>query len=168
MAPTFPLIAISLAAAWSMPGILGFWVGVRQRNLRLWSQIIPFGALVGVAAALGSSWGNIVFTYEGESLWQILSYPDTFMIFLPMMLIFFLSPAWLLYVSGALIGNSWQRRRTRRTSGTTPASPVSGTTQGAAQQPRKDLSPAKQAMLGWGGAIISALITLIGTIMFVK
>jgi len=83
-------------------------------------------------------------------------------------LLFLALPAWLVYVSGALIGNAWQRRRTRRISGTTPTSPISRATQGAAQQPRKDLTPTQQAMLGWGGAIISALITLVGTIMLGK
>jgi hypothetical protein len=73
-------------------------------------------------------------------------------------------PSWLLFVSASLIGNAWQRRRTGRVSGTTPVSPASRAAQGAAQQPRKDLTPAQQAILGWGGAIISALITFVGTI----
>jgi hypothetical protein len=77
-------------------------------------------------------------------------------------------PSWLLYVSAALIGNAWRRRRTGRISGTTPASPVSRVTQGAGQQTRKDLTPVQQAMLGWGGTIISAIISLVGTIITVS
>jgi hypothetical protein len=140
---------VLFAVLWTPPGIFGFWVGFRRRNLRLGSQIIPVGVLVAVVAALAARiLGFIQFYY-----W------DPVALFLGVGLI---------YVSGALLGNAWQRRRTRRISGTTPASPVSRTTQGAAQQHRRDLTPAQQAMLGWGGAIISALITLVGTIIAVR
>ena len=139
---------VLFAVLWTPSGIFGFWVGFRRRNLRLGSQIIPVGTLVAVIAALATRiLGFIPFYWD------------------PVALFFGVG---LIYVSGALLGNAWQRRRTRRISGTTPASPVSRTTQGAAQQHRRDLTPAQQAMLGWGGAIISALITLVGTIIAVR
>jgi hypothetical protein len=152
---------ILLAIAWSPPGIFGFWVGYRKRNLRLWSQVLPVGALVGGVALLGVQRG----------IWENFSFVsftdlDGFGLLISLAIVFF--PAWLLFVSASLLGNTWQRRRIGRISGTTPASPASRTTQGAGQQPRKDLTPAQQAILGWGGAIISALITLVGIIMFGK
>jgi hypothetical protein len=145
-------ISILLAIAWSPPGFFGFWVAYRKRNLRLWSQVLPLGALVGGVAWLGLERGD----YASFS-WAAGPY---------LLVVFF--PAWLLFVSASLLGNTWQRRRIGRISGTTPASPVSRTRQRAAQQPRKDLTPAQQAMLGWGGTIISALITLVGTIIAVR
>jgi hypothetical protein len=106
-----------------------------------------------------------------RGIWENFSFVsftdlDGFGLLISLAIVFF--PAWLLFVSASLLGNTWQRRRIGRISGTTPASPASRTTQGAGQQPRKDLTPAQQAILGWGGAIISALITLVGIIMFGK
>jgi len=157
-APVLVWLPKVVAAAWAPPGIFGFWVGYRKSNLRLWSQVLPLAALVGAVAWLGlSSAGHSTFLYA-----HLLSAFNL----IPLALVFF--PAWLLFVSASLVGNTWQRRRIGRISGTTPASPVSRSTQGAAQQPRKDLTPAQQAMLGWGGTIISALITLVGTIIAVR
>jgi hypothetical protein len=156
---SFLFFPILLAIAWPPPGFFGFWVGYRKRNLRLWSQVLSLGALVGGVAFLGLErgiYGSFSFAYL----------KDTFDLVRSLAIVFF--PAWLLFVSASLLGNTWQRRRIGRISGTTPASPVSRTTQGAGQQPRKDLTPAQQAMLGWGGTIISALITLVGTIIAVR
>jgi len=155
--PRFALAA-ALAGIWTVPGVIGFWVGIRQRILRLWSQIIPFGALIPIEVILAvyvylKTWEDT----SGLDLTDSASVTGLFGL-----------PGWLLFVSGALIGNSWQRRRIGRISDTTPASPVSRTIQGAAQQTRKDLTPTQQAVLGWGGAIISALITLVGTIISVR
>jgi hypothetical protein len=157
-APVLVWLPKVVAAAWAPPGIFGFWVGYRKSNLRLWSQVLPLAALVGAVAWLGLS----------SARHSTFLYAHLFSAFnlIPLALVFF--PAWLLFVSASLVGNTWQRRRIGRISGTTPASPVSRSTQGAAQQPRKDLTPAQQAMLGWGGTIISALITLVGTIIAVR
>jgi hypothetical protein len=162
----FVVILIVVATAVSPPGIFGFWVGHRKRNLRLWSQALPLGALVGAVALLGiyvtSFWLRLLqYGSFSPAYWYTTKFFLTYVV-----IVFF--PAWLLFVSASLVGNTWQRRRIGRISGTTPASPVSRTTQGAAQQPRKDLTPAQQAMLGWGGTIISALITLVGTIITVR
>jgi hypothetical protein len=155
--PDFLVIPTLLAIAWSPAGIFGFWVGYRKRNLRLWSQVLPLGALVGGVAFIGVERGRL-----GSFPFVSFAYLDTRIL----AIVFF--PALLLFVSASLLGNALQRRRTGRISGTTPASPVSRATQGAAQQPRKDLTPTQQAMLGWGGTIISALITLVGTIITLR
>jgi hypothetical protein len=162
--PGFVVLPIALAIAWSSPGIFGFWAGYRKRNLRLWSQVLPLGALVGAVAFLGYTLANLAFLVRQNALalWGEYWFIDNLQ-----NLALVLFPVWLLFVSASLVGNTWQRRRIGRVSGTTPASPVSRTTQGAAQQPRKDLTPAQQALLGWGGTIISALITLVGTIVAV-
>jgi hypothetical protein len=71
------LHAITYAMAWSPPGFFGFWVGYRKRNLRLWSQVLPLGALVGGVAWLGvlrGIWENFAFvrwsTYH--TTWRFL------------------------------------------------------------------------------------------------
>lgn len=46
-------LALVFAAAWTPSGAFGFWVGFRQRDPRLRSEVIRFGALVGAALALG-------------------------------------------------------------------------------------------------------------------
>ena len=155
------VLAIMFALAWGVPGVFGWWVGSRRRNPRLVSQVMPFGLLVGVVAVSGFLF--YFYVYPG-------SLRGTFFTDLEdnWVLIWVLFPEWLTYVSGVLIGNAWRRRRTGRLSGTTPASHVPRTANGAAQQSRKGLTPTQQAVLGWGGAIISALITLVGTIMLGK
>ena len=161
ISPRLLFYAIVVAGPWTATGVFGFWAGFRQRITRFFAQIISFGALVGAVSALGFiAYGVVV---------QRRSVPDiTFPIYIASTVGLYVLPTWLLFVSGALIGNAWQRRRTGRISGTTPTSPVSRAMQVAAQQPRKDLTPAQQAMLGWGGTIISALITLVGTIIAVR
>jgi hypothetical protein len=161
IAPSVVAYPILLAIAWPSPGIFGFWVGYRKRDLRLWSQVLPLGALLGGVAFIGLECGRL-----GRFSFVSFAYLDTLDLLRSLAIVFF--PAWLLFVSASLLGNTWQRRRIGRISGTTPASPVSRTRQRAAQQPRKDLTPAQQAMLGWGGTIISALITLVGTIITLR
>jgi heme/copper-type cytochrome/quinol oxidase subunit 1 len=152
--------AILAVGTWALPGVFGFWVGFRLKKLHVWSQLVGFGVLVGTAPLLGTIvWGvRYLITEQAEIIVTAES-----LIVLGAISV----PASLLYVSGALIGNARQRRRTGRISGTTPASPVSRTTPSAGQ-PRKDLTPTMQAIIGWGGSIISALITLVGTIITVR
>jgi len=145
------------------PGIFGLWVGYRRRDPRFLSQTIPFGALVGIVVWLGYNFGLAIDQFNDTGLVDALVAEMKY--FFPQDLIYLGCAAWLFYVSAYLIGHARQRRRTGRISGATPASPVSRAAQGPAQRPRKDLTPAQQAILGWGGAIISALITLVGTIV---
>jgi excisionase family DNA binding protein len=164
--PELPVgIAMMYAQIWLPSGIFGLWVGYRMRSLRL-LQIITLGALVGIVSWLG--WvgvNDIVRTY----VWRTYLHQD-YQPLSDLVEPFYLSfvPACMFYVFASLIGNAWQRRRIGRISGTTPASPVSRTRQRAAQQPRKDLTPAQQAMVGWGGTIISALLSLLGVIITVR
>ena len=150
-------IVITLALAWGVPGVFGWWVGFRRSNPRFLSQVIPFGVLVGVAAVSG-----FLFYFYG--------YPGplrgTFFTDLEdnWVLGWVLIPDWLLYVSGALIGNAVQRLLTGRRSGTTPASPLSRTTS-ASTGSRKAWTPRQQALLGFVGTIIAALISLFGSIL---
>jgi hypothetical protein len=158
------LNAILFAVAWVLPGAFGFWVGLRQRNPRFWLHIIPFGALLGVVGAT-----TVVVSYVVQ---ELLDDPSSFRWPLTgplaeVLAVRLVLPAWLLYVSGALVGNARQRLRTGRVSGPIPASPIATTRRAAAQQPRKGLSPLQKEIIkeivGWGGGIIAALITLIGT-----
>jgi hypothetical protein len=59
IAPSVVAYPILLAIAWPSPGIFGFWVGYRKRDLRLWSQVLPLGALVGELPSLGWSAGDL-------------------------------------------------------------------------------------------------------------
>jgi len=145
------------------PGIFGLWVGYRRRDPRFLSQTIPFGALIGIVVWLGYNFGLAIDRFNATGLVDALVVEMKY--FFPQDLIYVGCAAWLFYVSAYLIGHARQRQRTGRISGTTPASPVSRAAQGPAQRPRKDLTPAQQAILGWGGAIISAVITLVGTII---
>jgi hypothetical protein len=153
------VLLLLFAQLWAFPGVFGFWVGFRLRNPILWSQIIPFGALVGVVTLLGPAFYFFVLPGGYSSSYYLGNVGITIGLTL--------LPGWLLYVSASLIGNAWQRRRTGRISDTTPASPISRTTRTSAQ-PREDWTPRKQAILGWSGTIISALLTLIGTIITVR
>lgn len=153
--------SIVFALAWVVPGVFGYWVGFRRRYPRLGAHVIPFGALVGVVAV--SAFLFYFYGYpgplRGESFFT--DFEDNWA------LAFFFLPVWFLYVSGVLIGNAWQRHRTGRISGTTPASRVSGTTQTAVQSRPQGWTPRQQAIVGLAGTIISALIGLIGTILTV-
>ena len=158
--PTFEfvlvMIAIIAVTAWLPTTMFGLWIGYRNRHLRLWSQVLPLGVLVGGVTFIGSMVPVVGLSVDLLPLLFRFNSPEFLEIGFP---------ACLLFVSTSFIGNAWQRRRIGRISGTTPGSPVARSTQGASQRPSKDLTPAQQAMLGWGGGIIGALITLIGTII---
>jgi hypothetical protein len=148
------------------PALFGLWVGLRQRNLRLWSRIIPFGGLVGLAVIVGEESFRVVEAgidpsapYSGALL---VAYLAGFL--LGTATVEAGLPGWLLFVSGALIGNAWQRRRIRRISGTAPASPMSHATL-ASPEPSAYWTPRKQAYLGFAGTIIASLISLFATVM---
>jgi hypothetical protein len=147
-----------LAQAWVVPGVFGLWVGFRRKNPRLVSQVIPFGALVGIVAVSGFLF--YFYGYPGELRGtSFFTDPEDNWV-----LMFFFVPEWLLYVSSVLIGNAWQRRRTGRLSGTIPASPVLRATPASAE-PTTDWTPRKQALLGFAGTVIAALISLFASIL---
>jgi hypothetical protein len=146
----------NVVLVWFPPGALGFWVGLRRRNPRFKSQVIPLGLLVGLAVSLGRV-GQLVAV--GTAYWgggSDMYYWSAFIV----------APAltgWLFYVSGVLVGNAWQRRRTGRLSGTTPASTMPGVNL-ASTGSRTPFTPRQQAILGFAGTVIAALISLMGTI----
>jgi hypothetical protein len=133
-------------------GVFGLWVGFRRGHPRFRSQVIPFGVLVGVAVVLGDPatrpLGSWVHVYEAHRVGYFAEYLSGY-------LASTLVAGWLFYVSGALIGSAWQRRRTARLFGTTPASLGS----------RTAWTPRQQAFLGFVGTVIAALISLSGTII---
>ena len=165
-AGTSPVITgiASLVVLSAIPTVFGFWVGFRQRNPRSAS----FGLLASLAVLL-SLLCSAVFSSVlsgNEFIRPLLGEGFTLLLIFAVIVLFFGYPPWLAFVSGSAIGNAWQRRRMLRMVGIRSTAPVSrGATQGAGQQPRKGMTPAQQAILGWGGAIISALITLVGTII---
>jgi predicted membrane protein len=144
-----------LVLLWANPGVFGFWVGFRLRNLRLRSRTIPLGAIVGLTATIITLSHDLVLT---GLMTEILNHPEfllnrwrfviTALSFRPIIRIWL--PSWLLFVSAAMVGNAWQRSHIQRSSGTPP-----------------DWTTRQQAILGWSGTIISALISLIGTIITV-
>jgi hypothetical protein len=153
-APTFLLYVIIFAILWLPPSVFGFWVGLKVRNPSLRRRIIPFGVLVGALTVVGVVLYVIwVEHLSVGSLKNILILAGGVFI-----------PPWLLYVSGVLIGNAWQRRRTGRISGSTPTSPIARTTSTSLRR-REDWTPRKQAILGWSGTIIAAILSLLGTII---
>jgi hypothetical protein len=160
--PIRPLVAwqaIYLATGLLPPGVFGFWVGFRKRDPRLRSEVIRFGGLVGVAFFLGLLGDEIRWhLVRGESLVETFAGFGSvplwiWAIVIPVTVL----PGWLLYVSGALIGNAWQRHRTGRMTGTTPMSPLSRTTL-ASPEPHTDWTPRKQAYLGFAGTVVASLI----------
>jgi hypothetical protein len=134
---------------WLPPGLFGSWVGLRSRNPRFSSQAIPFGLLVGLAGLLGRLGWLVAFGTEEFNRSAVGGGPHpeywsgfVFGGFLP---------ACLSYVSGFLLGNAWQRRRAGRLPDAIPAS----------QAPTMNWSPKHQAILGFAGTIIAALIGLL-------
>jgi excisionase family DNA binding protein len=61
--PIFVGVLILGAIVWSTPGIFGFWVGYRKRNLRLRSQVLPLGVLVSGVALLGAHGEQLLLTF---------------------------------------------------------------------------------------------------------
>jgi hypothetical protein len=157
----FPAISVIgvLMGMSVIPGVFGFWVGFRQRN----PQLTLYAALPSLAILLTTFY--YIIRSSGWGTLNPLADPETSLLVIFLLIFFYGFPPWLLFVSGTSIGNAWQRRRMARISRSIPASPVSHTTPSSGQQPRKDLTPTQQAILGWGGAIIAALISLGGTII---
>ena len=144
---TIVAIVANVVLVWFPPGVFGLWVGLRRMNPRFKSQVIPFGLLVGLAVALGRIGQLVAVGTDYFSGGADLGYWVSFIVGPAL-------PGWLFYVSGVLVGNAWQRRRTRQLSDSIPASPESSTS----------WSPRQQAILGFVGTVIAALISLMGTI----
>jgi hypothetical protein len=146
------VIAI-VVLAWAPSGFFGLWVGFKLRHAggsgRSWPRTISRGLVIGIGSTLGlfSGWilkGVLIgawqrFSNPLDDVWPLLS--------------FFLGTT-ILYISGELIGNA-RRRRREKALGEVPARSVS----------QNVWSPRSQAMLGFAGTIIAAMISLAGTVI---
>ena len=149
-------IAIDLAMIsllWASPGIIGFWVGLKHRNLRLWRHLVPIGTTVGataVVAVVPQSLNDIGVPGSGFAGPGDFALAITVLVFIP---------ALILYMSGAIIGRAFQRR-TALTLDTEaiPSAP-------RLSAPGDGWSPKKQALLGFSGTVVAALISVIGQLV---
>jgi hypothetical protein len=132
-----------------LPSSMGVWVGLRQRYVRVWRRVVPFGALLGVAFITT----RVLYT-PGLLFRSAIAATAALNVVAPC----------LLYVSGVLIGNAVQRRVTGRRSGTIPASPLSRTTS-AATGSGTGWTPRQQAILGFVGTVVAALLGLFGSVI---
>src|SRR5215203_1695111 len=139
---------------WVLPGIFGFWVGLKRQNLSLWRELVPVGVVVAtimLLVAIVVTW----LTYgQGAGWWGTL---------VGIVILEFV-PTLIFYVSGATIGRSLQRRTAARYARLTPD------TEAAPSAPRSTTpgdswSPRKQALLGFVGTVIAALISLFASIL---
>jgi len=143
--PFVALAALVLAQAWAGSLLFGLWIGLKRRNLTLWRHVLPIGALIGIVTTFGITLYNVRYrNYIWADLWR-----ESEDVLVSGVLI---GVPFLLYVSGAFIGNAWQRRRIGRISGLVPE----------AISPRAGWTPRKQAYLGFGGTILASLIGLFG------
>ena len=139
-------VVATVVVAWSLPGLFGFWVGLRRRSPSLRLQTISFGLLVGLAVSLGRVAQLVAIGTDYFGGGSDMYYWSGFLVFPAL-------PGWLFYVSGVLVGNARQRQRTGRVPGTVPAS----------SEPTTGWTPRKQAYLGFAGTIIAALISLLSS-----
>ncbi len=138
----FVLAAALLGLLWLAPGLFGLWVGFRRRLSGGWTRAVFVGLAIGIVSMLG--------LWEG-TLRQGVALSDPGATLIPWLFL----PTTILYISGELIGNAWQRRSAEVDHGGVP---VRSASVGA-------WSPRSQAMLGFAGTIIAALISLIGTVI---
>ena len=141
---------------WVVPGLFGFWVGLKRQHLSLWRNLLPVGVVVATIMLLVA----IVVTWltfgQGVGWWTTL---------VGIVILGFV-PTLIFYVSGATIGRALQRRTAGKYASLTPH------TEAAPSAPRSTTpgdswSPRKQAILGFVGTVIAALISLVGTIFSV-
>jgi len=138
------------AAFGSVPALFGLWIGIKDRSLTLWRNVIPIGALSGIVSWFGLTVFNVLFDLAAlRGTWKFGLLVTIFVT-----LFVFLVP-FLFYVSSVLVGNAWQRHRINRTSGFTPQS----------LSPRAAWTPRSQALLGFAGTILASLIGLIGPLL---
>jgi hypothetical protein len=155
LAPTTPALAnivANVVLVWFPPGLFGFWVGLRRRNPRVKSRVIPFGLLVGLAVSLGRV--GLLVVLGTEYIGRVAIGGGAHPVYWFGFLIAPALPGWLFYVSGVLVGNARQRRSTGRLSGTISASP----------EPTTGWTPRQQAILGFVGTVIAALMSFVGAI----
>jgi hypothetical protein len=147
--PRYPLQVIFVGWAWFLiPGTFGFWVGLKLESPIRWGRSVLTGAIFGLVSGvvLSTLFIDIGWTIENNSI------P-----FLLLMFLLICLPPILAYVSGELIGKALQRRRAEEGYSEIPAH--------LAQ--RSNWTPRNQAILGFAGTLIAALLSLVGTIISV-
>jgi excisionase family DNA binding protein len=138
---------------WAVPGIFGFWVGLKRQDLPIWRHLVPVGGIV--AAVMGGA----AIVVAGLTYEQPLSAG-----LIAGIVILGAVPTLIVYVSGALVGRALQRK-------TASAYPSSAPDAGATPSVRRPStpgdrwSPRKQALLGFAGTIIAALLSLFAPII---
>ncbi len=145
----FLLTVTILGLVWLAPGFFGLWAGFRRRATAGrhggWPRAVFAGLAIGIVGMLGLWEGTL---QQGE-----LTLSDPGATLIPWIFL----PTTILYISGELIGNAWRRRSAGNDQGEVLALSASGSA----------WSPRSQAMLGFAGTIIAALISLVGTVISV-
>src|SRR5215208_5608136 len=140
-----------LGLAFAFPASFGFWVGLKRRNLSLWRNLVPMGLIAGAIgpgitfAVRPGLWAQSFLFLGKLSLVDVLFV--MFVLFIPA----------LFFISGAIIGRALQRRTAGAYASLTPdiedpSSAPRPTTPGDGWSPRK------QAILGFAGTLIAALL----------
>jgi len=153
LGPSYAIDLAMVSLLWASPGIIGFWVGLKHRNPRLWRHLVPIGTAVGataVVAVVPQSLDDIRNPSGGFAGPGDFAQVITVLVFIP---------ALILYMSGAIIGRSFQRR-TALTLDTEalPSAP-------RLSAPGDGWSPKRQAILGFSGTVVAALISVIGQLV---
>jgi hypothetical protein len=138
-----------------LPGVFGYWVGLRLRDLSFWRHVAPMGGLLIAGVFIGSwlLWRYIAwitgwlfgFGTAGDSIGVALARDPSLL-----SLLLVISPA-ALYSFAALLGNARQRRKREKLYGGGPS--------------ESRWSPRQEAMVGLAGSIIAALIGLLGNLL---
>lgn len=137
---------------WAVPAVFGFWVGLKRRHLSLWRNLFPIGLMAGATAAVATV--PIQGTTGYSSLVE----------FSLSIILFIFVPTLMLYISGAIIGRAFQRR----TAGAYAS--LTQDTEAPPSAPRHRTlgdrwSPRKQAILGFSGTVVAALVSVVGQIV---
>jgi hypothetical protein len=138
---------VKLSLFWAVPGIFGFWVGLKRKTLSLVRHLVPVGAIAGILgtfAALPETAGG----------------PNA----APGLAVGVFVPTLVFYVSGAIIGRAVQRR----TAGAYPSLVPDAETPPSTSRlstPGDRWSPRKQAILGFAGTVIAALLSLFAQVI---
>jgi excisionase family DNA binding protein len=149
----YALIAIGLLL-WLFPGLLGLWIGLKRRRAGGWVRSLPQAILRGIAAAIVILLGSESGWIAPAAFFEAYEPPPSRLEDVVVSTLFILAGT-LLYVSGEIIGDAWQRRRAEKAQGEALTRSASENT----------LSPRSQAMLGFAGTIISAILGLTGTVI---
>jgi hypothetical protein len=135
----FPALLLAL------PGVFGYWVGWKLKNLRFWRHIVPMVMLLIAGGYVGF---ELSYTMGAMSL-ELGLEPSFFDGFL-----WVFSPA-ALYSFAVLLGNARQRRHSAQLM------------EDGSSRESESAAPGQQEIVGLIGTIISALSSVVGLIVAV-